>query len=71
MKTRFTLLFLLLSLAASAQAGMDEKAAAFLKGGVLANDLYIVVAVIFLGLLFLLFRMERKLSKLEKDINKN
>lgn len=59
---KYSFITLLLSLAASAQTPLDD---VFYSSG----KIYVVIAVlviIFLGLAFYLFRLDRKITKLEK-----
>ena len=59
---KYSFITLLLSLAASAQTPLDD---VFYSSG----KIYVVIAVlviVFLGLAFYLFRLDRKITKLEK-----
>ncbi|MCY7409059.1 MAG: hypothetical protein LH473_02210 [Chitinophagales bacterium] len=68
-KTIFTLLFTAFIFTINAQNSIDEKANDFLRQ---SNSLYVVVSIlvtIFAGLIFFLILQEKKISKLEKQIN--
>jgi CcmD family protein len=45
----------------------DENAAALLAQHNLMNTVYVVLTIIFIGILFYLIRLDRKISKLEKQ----
>lgn len=45
----------------------DENAAALLAQHNLMNTVYAVLIIIFIGILFYLFRLDRKISKIEKQ----
>ena len=65
--TTFTLLFSIAML--HAQNSIDDKAADFLRH---SNNLYVVISIlvtIFAGIIIFLVFQERKISKLEKQLN--
>jgi uncharacterized integral membrane protein len=68
-KLILSILFSIFFLAVNAQPSVDEKANNFLRQ---SNSLYVVVSIlitIFAGIIFFLILQERKISKLEKQIN--
>jgi hypothetical protein len=64
-----TVAFLLLStILVPAQNSMDEKIFTQLRGHASFNVVFIVIAIIFIGLIATLIRIDRKVSRLEKEM---
>jgi hypothetical protein len=64
-----SLAFLLLSSTLmQAQSSLDEKIFTELRGHASFNVVFIVIAIIFIGLIATLIRIDRKVSRLEKEM---
>ncbi|MCX6312356.1 MAG: hypothetical protein NT084_12060 [Bacteroidetes bacterium] len=63
-------LFQSLTINAQPNNSMDEKLFEGLHGHASLNVVVAIIGIILLGLFITLFRLERKVSKLEKQINK-
>ncbi len=61
-------LVLLSSTIMNAQSSLDEKIFTQLRGHASFNAVFIIIAVIFTGLIFALIRIDRKVSRLEKEM---
>jgi hypothetical protein len=62
-------LFLLSSASLKAQNGsLDEKIFTQLRGHASFNVVFVVIATIFIGLIITLIRIDRKVSRLEKEM---
>ncbi len=59
---------LLSSTVMNAQSSMDEKIYTQLRGHASFNVVFIIIAVIFIGLIVTLIRIDRKVSRLEKEM---
>lgn len=68
-KPVFLILFLLLSLAGNAQNNFDQKLFESLHGHASFNVVFTIVGIILAGLLIFLWRIDRKVSRLEKEMN--
>ena len=62
--------FLLLSLLFSISANAQQAAASDAERGMGMNVVISVLAIIFVGIILFLISLERKLSRLEKEIDK-
>jgi hypothetical protein len=49
-------------------ASLDEKIFAQLRGHASFNAVFIIIAIIFIGLIITLIRIDRKVSRLEKEM---
>ncbi|CAN5838846.1 hypothetical protein BH11BAC7_BH11BAC7_27790 [soil metagenome] len=67
---RFTLITLLMlsSVMMNAQSSLDEKIFTQLRGHASFNVVFIIIAVIFTGLIVTLIRIDRKVARLEKEM---
>lgn len=63
-----TALLLLSSTLMNAQSSLDEKIFTQLRGHASFNVVFIIIAVIFTGLIVTLIRIDRKVSRLEKEM---
>ena len=61
-------LVLLSSTIMNAQSSLDEKIFTQLRGHASFNAVFIIIAVIFTGLIIALIRIDRKVSRLEKEM---
>ena len=61
-------LILLSSTVMNAQSSLDEKIFTELRGHASFNVVFIVIAIIFTGLIITLIRIDRKVSRLEKEM---
>jgi hypothetical protein len=61
-------LILLSSTLMNAQSSLDEKIFTQLRGHASFNVVFIIIAVIFIGLIITLIRIDRKVSRLEKEM---
>ena len=65
----FLVAFVLLSSTImNAQSSLDEKIFTQLRGHASFNAVFIIIAVIFTGLIIALIRIDRKVSRLEKEM---
>lgn len=61
-------LLLLSSAMLNAQSSLDEKIFTQLRGHASFNVVFIIIAVIFTGLIVTLIRIDRKVTRLEKEM---
>ncbi len=61
-------LMLLSSTIMNAQSSLDEKIFTQLRGHASFNAVFIIIAVIFFGLIIALIRIDRKVARLEKEM---
>lgn len=71
MKKLALLVIILISYTGSAfsQSSMDEEIFKTLRGNASMNVVIVVAMLILAGIFFYLFRLDRKLSKLEQEVN--
>ncbi len=71
MKKLALLVILLISFTGTAfsQSSMDEEIFKTLRGNASMNVVIVVAMLILAGIFFYLFRLDRKLSKLEQEVN--
>lgn len=60
----------LMAVSASAQSNLDEKLFEELHGHASFNAVFVVLFVILLGVLFSLWRLDRKVNQLMKEVKK-
>lgn len=68
--TLLIVLFSSVEMKAQTNSSIDEKLFQGLHGHASLNVVFAIIAIILLGLFITLFRMDRKISKLEKEIKK-
>ena len=61
-------IMLLSSTMVNAQGSLDEKIYTELRGHASFNVVFIIIAIIFIGLIATLIRIDRKVSRLEKEM---
>lgn len=61
-------LILLSSTLVNAQSSLDEKIFTQLRGHASFNVVFTIIAIIFIGLIITLIRIDRKVSRLEKEM---
>lgn len=61
-------LILLSSTVMNAQSSLDEKIFTELRGHASFNVVFVVIAIIFIGLIITLIRIDRKVARLEKEM---
>jgi uncharacterized integral membrane protein len=69
-KAALLALFLILSVPQFAQQSIDDKLFEALHGHGSFNVVFVILGIILCGVLLALWRLDRKVSKLEKEIKK-
>jgi len=69
-KAALFILFVMISIPQFAQQSVDDKLFEALHGHGSFNVVFVILGIILCGVLLALWRLDRKVSKLEKEINK-